>query len=37
MAAQLTLIAAKNLDINAIGIEKCPEYYEIAKKRIENT
>lgn len=32
-----TLIAAKELGINAIGIEKEQEYCEIANKRIENT
>lgn len=31
-----TLIAAKQLDINAIGIEKEEEYYNIAKARIQN-
>ncbi len=31
-----TLLAAKELGINAIGIEKELEYYEIAKARIEN-
>jgi DNA modification methylase len=30
-----TILAAKNLDINAIGIEKNIEYCQIAKKRIE--
>jgi DNA modification methylase len=30
-----TLVAAKELGINCIGIEKEPEYFEIAKKRIE--
>lgn len=30
-----TLCAAAQLGINCIGIEKDPEYYEIAKKRIE--
>jgi DNA modification methylase len=29
-----TLLAAKNLNINAIGIEKCPEYCQIAKGRL---
>jgi DNA modification methylase len=28
--------AAKHLDINAIGIEKEEEYYNISKARIEN-
>jgi DNA modification methylase len=32
-----TLIAAKELGISAIGIEKEPEYAEIAQKRLENT
>lgn len=31
-----TLLAAKELGINCIGIEKELEYYEIAKRRIEN-
>jgi DNA modification methylase len=31
-----TLLAAKQLDINAIGIEKEEEYYNIAKARINN-
>jgi hypothetical protein len=31
-----TLLAAKHLDINAIGIEKEEEYYNISKTRIEN-
>ena len=31
-----TLLAAKQLDINAIGIEKEEEYYNIAKARVQN-
>jgi site-specific DNA-methyltransferase (adenine-specific) len=31
-----TILSAKELGINAIGIEKEQEYYEIAKARIEN-
>jgi DNA modification methylase len=31
-----TILAAKNLGFDAIGIEKDPEYCEIAKARIEN-
>lgn len=31
-----TLLAAKELGINCIGIEKELEYYEIAKRRVEN-
>lgn len=31
-----TILAAKHLDINAIGIEKEEDYYNIAKARIEN-
>jgi len=32
-----TLIAAKELGVKAIGIEKNEEYYKIAKERIENS
>jgi site-specific DNA-methyltransferase (adenine-specific) len=31
-----TLLAAQELGINCIGIEKMPEYHEIAQKRISN-
>ena len=31
-----TIVAAKQLGISAIGIEKQPEYAEIARKRVEN-
>ena len=31
-----TILAAHQLGVKAIGIEKSPEYCEIARKRIEN-
>jgi site-specific DNA-methyltransferase (adenine-specific) len=36
MGSGTTGIACKQLNINFIGIEKELEYFEIAKKRIEN-
>jgi site-specific DNA-methyltransferase (adenine-specific) len=32
-----TLVAAKNLNFNFVGIERDPEYHAIAQKRIEHT
>jgi DNA modification methylase len=37
MGSGTTGIACKNLNRKFIGIELEPEYFEIAKKRIENT